>query len=189
MVAVALRGAEDGEEAVSEELVDVPAVLGSRSTDGLSGLGPAPLEAGDVLPVGPAPAAPPLLDALPGALSRSGTPVLRVVLGPRDGWFAPGALEALLGSPWVVSPRSDRVGLRLLGPPLQRADTVAGHELPSEGVVRGALQVSPDGAPTLFLADAPVTGGYPVIGYVVDPDLDRCAQLRPGQSLRFRAAA
>jgi allophanate hydrolase subunit 2 len=77
------------------------------------------------------------------------------------------------------------VGLRLDGEPLQR---VREGELPSEGMVRGALQVPPSGLPVLFLADHPVTGGYPVIGYVVDTEVDRCAQLRPGQTLRFRAS-
>ena len=76
------------------------------------------------------------------------------------------------------------MGLRLDGDPLAR---LRGGELPSEGMVRGALQVPPSGTPVLFLADHPVTGGYPVIGYVVDADVDRCAQLRPGQGLRFRA--
>jgi allophanate hydrolase subunit 2 len=54
-------------------------------------------------------------------------------------------------------------------------------------MLRGAVQIPPSGTPVLFLADAPVTGGYPVIGYVADADADRCAQLRPGQSLRFRS--
>ena len=82
------------------------------------------------------------------------------------------------------------VGLRLAGPRLARARE---EELPSEGLVPGAVQVPPDGAPVLFLADHPVTGGYPVIGYVADQplrsDVDRCAQLRPGQSLRFKGVA
>ncbi len=78
---------------------------------------------------------------------------------------------------------SNRVGLRLAGPELVRTRD---GELASEGMVRGALQVPPSGQPVLFLADHPVTGGYPVIGYVADADVDRCAQLAPGDVLRLR---
>jgi allophanate hydrolase subunit 2 len=77
------------------------------------------------------------------------------------------------------------VGVRLDGPPLVRA--TAG-ELPSEGMVRGAVQVPPSGLPVLLLADAPVTGGYPVLAYVADDDVDRAAQLRPGQRVHLRPA-
>jgi allophanate hydrolase subunit 2 len=76
--------------------------------------------------------------------------------------------------------------MRLDGTPLERA---IDRELPSEGVVRGALQVPPSGLPTLFLADHPVTGGYPVIAVVLDRDVDDAAQVRPGQRLRFRAVS
>jgi allophanate hydrolase subunit 2 len=76
------------------------------------------------------------------------------------------------------------VGLRLTGPRLDRARD---GELPSEGLVPGAVQVPPDGAPVLFLADHPVTGGYPVLAVVVTADLPLAAQLRPGDGVRFRA--
>ncbi len=82
-----------------------------------------------------------------------------------------------------MTAQSNRVGVRLDGDPLRRTRD---GELPSEGMVRGALQVPPSGLPVLFLADHPVTGGYPVIGYVVDDDVDACGQLRPGQRLRLR---
>jgi allophanate hydrolase subunit 2 len=108
-----------------------------------------------------------------------------VLAGPRDDWFGPSAWETLTGAVYTVTSDSNRVGLRLDGPPLER---VRSGELPSEGMVRGALQVPPAGTPVLFLADHPVTGGYPVVGYVVDAHVDRCAQLRPGQKLRFRPA-
>ena len=89
----------------------------------------------------------------------------------------------LCGADYTVLPASDRTGLRLDGPALPRA--IEG-ELPSEGVVNGALQVPPDGRPILLLAGHPVTGGYPVIAVVVSADLGRAAQLRPGQAIRFR---
>jgi biotin-dependent carboxylase-like uncharacterized protein len=164
--------------------VDVPPVLGSRSTDTLSGLGPAPLRAGDELPVGALAADEPTVDVAPVAVPSS-APVLRVLPGPRRDWLAPEAETALVGSEWRVSADSDRVGLRLAGPALRRARD---DELPSEGLVPGALQVPPDGAPVLFLADHPVTGGYPVLAVVVTADLPAAAQLRPGDRLRFRPA-
>lgn len=162
--------------------LDVPPVLCSRATDVLAGLGPPVVQRGDRLPVGAAPAQLPLVDVAPVADPPGGQVTVRVVRGPRDDRFADGAWEQLVGQAWVVSSDSNRVGVRLEGEPLERAD---GSELPSEGMVRGALQVPPSGTPVLFLADHPVTGGYPVIGCVVDADVDRCAQLRPGQALRF----
>ena len=163
--------------------VDVAPVLGSRSTDVLAGLGPDALTAPMRLPVGPPPADYPCVDLAPVADPPSGDVTLRVVPGPRDDWFTPAALDTLLSQDWTVTPDMDRVGVRLDGPELSRA---VGGELPSEGVVRGALQVPPSGRPTLFLSDHPVTGGYPVIAVVLDADVDRAAQARPGQRLRFR---
>ncbi|WP_066637397.1 biotin-dependent carboxyltransferase family protein [Serinicoccus hydrothermalis] len=163
--------------------VDVEPVLGSRSRDTLAGLGPEPLTEGTQLPVGPAPDAEPVVDSAPLAPPTGGEISLRVRLGPREDWFAPGAEKALLGQAYQVSADSDRVGARLEGPALERADD--DRELPSEGMVLGSLQVPPSGQPTIFLADHPVTGGYPVIG-VLDPrDVPAAAQARPGQSVRF----
>jgi allophanate hydrolase subunit 2 len=110
---------------------------------------------------------------------------LRVVRGPRDDWFTGAALDRLTGSPYEVTADSDRVGMRLRGVALERSRE---GELPSEGMVAGALQVPPTGQPTLFLVDHPVTGGYPVVAVVVSGDLGRAAQLRPGQRIRFREA-
>lgn len=169
--------------------LDVPAVLGSRCTDTLSSLGPDPLVAGDVLAVGRAPAtATAPAPSVPGTTAPAGADAaaLRVVLGPRDDWFTPAALSTLTGQPWRVGARSDRVGLRLSAEqPLRRARD---REIPTEGVVTGALQVSPDGDLVLFAADHPVTGGYPVVAVVVDADLDRVGQLRPGADVRFSLA-
>jgi len=157
----------------------VPPVLGSRSTDLLSGLGPAPLTAGDVLPVGDEHEPMPGVDLAAVADPVAGELVVRVTPGPRQDWFADGAL---IGQTYTVSSNSNRIGVRLEGPALQR---IREGELPSEGMALGALQIPPSGLPVLFLADHPVTGGYPVIAYVAGADLDACAQLRPGQTLRF----
>ena len=164
--------------------LDVPPVLGSRSTDVLSNLGPPVLAVGQLLPVGPVPTRYPLVDAAPVCAPPGGEVVLGVRLGPRNDWFTAAGIDTLLSTRWEVTPDSNRVGMRLSGEPLER---VSDGELPSEGVVRGALQVPPTGLPTLFLADHPVTGGYPVVAVVLDADTDVAAQLRPGQGLRFRA--
>jgi len=194
--------------------IAVEPVLGSRSTDTLSGLGPRRLRDGDRLPLGCSTAAPGDLPAVgaagdvgglgwaaAGELDLAGVaagyaarsvaepaipaePVLRVHPGPREDWFEPAAIEALYATPWTVTSESDRVGARLDGPALPRAIT---DELPSEGMVAGALQVPPSG-PVLFLADHPVTGGYPVIGVVDPDDLWLAAQAPPGSTVHLRRA-
>lgn len=163
--------------------IAVPPVLGSRATDVLAGLGPDPLTPGALLTVGPAPARFPLVDVAPVAMCAAGEIVLRVEPGPRHDWFAGDALATLVSRPYEVTPDSNRIGMRLDGPALERSRT---EELPSEGMVAGALQVPPSARPTLFLADHPVTGGYPVIAVVTAADVDNAAQARPGQRIRFR---
>lgn len=158
-------------------------VLGSASHDSLSGVGPAPLVAGDALAIGDATKAsrdarrPVSIPRFPGEET-----LLRFVAGPRGDWFSPEAFDSMVSQQWRVSPNSNRVGLRFDGAPLKR---VRHDELPSEGTVRGSIQVPPNGLPVLFLADHPVTGGYPVIGTVIDADTDLSAQLRPGSKVRF----
>jgi biotin-dependent carboxylase-like uncharacterized protein len=158
--------------------VDVAPVLGSRSTDTLAWVGPPRVEAGAVLPVGRPGGAPRPLDTPP--TPRPGP--LRVTSGPRADWFDDDALDRLCATTYVVSADSDRIGLRLDGPPLPRRRT---DELASEGMVLGAVQVPPSGVPVVFLADHPPTGGYPVLAVVDEADLWACAQLRPGDALRF----
>ena len=158
--------------------LDVEPVLGSRSTDTLSGLGPEPLGDGHVLPVGPGrrprPADAPRWPRADG--------VLRVTSGPRTDWVD-GGVRRLADATWTVAADSNRVALRLSGSPLVRSRE---GELPSEGLVLGAVQVPPDGQPLVFLADHPTTGGYPVIAVVHPDDLWQCAQLRPGEPVGFR---
>ncbi|MFJ4223867.1 carboxyltransferase domain-containing protein [Microbacterium sp. NPDC089695] len=164
--------------------LDAAAALGSRASDTLAGLGPAALVAGDVLPIGAAGRHPVALGAPARDLPAPGDLVeLEITLGPRDDWFSAAALDVLTGQEWTVTPRSDRVGIRLQGEvPLERA---RGGELPSEGAVTGAIQVPPDGQPVLFLPDHPLTGGYPIIGALTDRSLDLAAQLPPGVHLRL----
>ncbi len=161
--------------------VDVGPVLGSRSHDVMAELGPGRLAEGDVVPVGCAPAAYPAVDHLP-PLHLPEEIVLDAVRGPRDGWVR--EVDELVTTGWTASEKSNRVGMRLAGGALKHVDP--DRQLPSEGAYRGAVQVPPSGEPVLFLADHPVTGGYPVVAVVVDAHVDRAAQVRPGQSVRFR---
>ncbi|GAB3241926.1 5-oxoprolinase subunit C family protein [Kineosporia babensis] len=155
--------------------------LRSGSTDVLSGLGPPALAVGHELPVGPAAPIPSIEFVVPTGVFHQ--PVLDLIPGPRADWFTPEALMLLARTAWQVSPTSNRVGLRLEGPALER---VRFGELPSEGMMTGSVQVPGNGRPVLFLNDHPVTGGYPVIGVVTRASLDRAAQAAPGTTLRFR---
>lgn len=162
--------------------VDVPEVLGSRAYDSLAGLGPAPLTAGSVVPTRPAGGL--FVGAsVPWSAPPPRERTIAVRLGPRDKWFTPEAIALLETATWTISDQTDRVGARLLGPELTRARP---GELPSEGVATGSIQVPSSGVPLIFLADHPVTGGYPVIAVVRDHDLDALAQSPPGTRIRFR---
>lgn len=163
----------------------VPPLLGSASQDILSGIAALPLAAGTVVPLGSAAAdwLPPVQVAPVQAWSEH--PVLELDLGPRHDWITPASWRTLTTSTYAVSSRSDRIGLRLEGPTLERSVT---RELPSEGLVPGAVQVPPSGEPVIFLADHPTTGGYPVCAVVSPASLDLLGQLVPGQAVRLRRA-
>jgi biotin-dependent carboxylase-like uncharacterized protein len=162
--------------------ITVAPVLGSRSTDTLSGLGPPPVRAGFVLPLGTSDrtVAPPPPEVTYGEPADEVT--VRIRMGPRHDWFSVPARDALVEQPYTLSVKSNRVAARLSGPPLTRATP---GELPSEGIVLGAIQVPADGQPLVFLADHPTTGGYPVIAVVDRADLPLLAQARPGTRIRF----
>jgi len=175
--------------------------LGSCSTDTLSGLGPPPLAAGQMLEVGPEPSDLPHLDHAPftsrgGVSTPRGDASTRVTLsvssGPRVDWFEGGAdLRGLLGAEWAVSDRSDRKGIRLIptGSALRRRLQFEDRELLSEGMVPGAIQAPPGGELVILHRDHPVTGGYPVLAVVSSAQLDHVAQLVPGQQVRFSHVA
>lgn len=153
----------------------VPEVMGSHSALG-------PLRAGDLL----------LCDAstvagraLPfGSLHPPGDVTLRVLPGAQADWFAPEALE---GRRFTVAAASNRMGLRLLGDPLPRVASRRAAEMASEPVAAGAVQVANDGLPIVLGVDGQTIGGYPRPAHVVRVDLDRLAQLRPGDGVTFRA--
>lgn len=170
--------------------VDVPPVLGSRSTylpGSFGGLQDRALRAGDVIAAGP-----PQGDMLRLAGQRwpeharplyGAAPTLRFVLGPHGDCFAADALHQLAATPLRVSQNSNRMGYRLEGLALRHARPC---NLPSLGVLPGVVQVPPDGAPILLMADAQTTGGYPIIGVVIGADLPLAAQLLPGDTLRLQ---
>ena len=155
--------------------------LGSASCDTLSGIGPSPLSSGETLELDdPGPAShrchvPNV--ALPAERAEIG-----FFWGPRDTGFSAADRDLLVRTEWVVSRDTNRVGARLDGARLQGGDGT----LPSEGIMTGSIQIPPSGQPIVFLADRPVTGGYPVIGVVDETHLGLLAQVRPGSAVRFR---
>ncbi|WP_407919593.1 5-oxoprolinase subunit C family protein [Dermatophilus congolensis] len=162
--------------------IHAPTTLGSTSTNPTAGIGPAPLTAGTHLTLNP-PTGTPTWNTPPDVTHARGTPhTARVILGPRDNWFTSHAITTLFTTTWTTTPNLDRIGIRLTGAQLQRTHT---KELPSEGTIRGAIQIPPNGEPVIFLADHPATGGYPVIGVINDTDTDTLAQARPGDTIRF----
>ncbi len=161
--------------------VAVEPVLGSRSTDTLAWVGPPRIVDGVELSLGEVAGGPAAHETprprVPGPL--------RVDPGPRADWLAPDGLDRLCRTAYTVTTESNRIGMRLDGDPIAWARD---GELPSEGMVLGAVQVPPDGRPVVLLADHPPTGGYPVLAVVRVDDLWQCAQLRPGDTVRFRTA-
>jgi biotin-dependent carboxylase-like uncharacterized protein len=168
--------------------VDVPLVLGSRSTclaAGFGGLAGRALRAGDrIAPGNPGRRIPPLLwpvdEPSSSDVGRTQRPI-RVVAGPELGGHQ-GALDHLVRSEWLVAPDSDRMGVRLDGPPI---GVESNGELLSHGVPRGAVQLPPSGLPIVLAADHQSTGGYPVIAVVASVDHDLVGQLAPGDDVRF----
>lgn len=160
--------------------VAVQEVLGSRSTDTLAWVGPPPLAAGQQLPLGLPAVMPAPVDVVP---PRQHARVLTLTPGPRADWVDGDAWGSLDGARYIVGAESDRVGLRLEGRAVRRAGS---RELPSEGMVLGAVQLPPSGQPIVFMADHPTTGGYPVIALVDRDGLDACAQWRPGEQITLR---
>ncbi len=170
--------------------LDVPRVLGSRSTDlrgGFGGLHGQALRSGDALPLGQQPALDPLEPQAPAwwvALDTAppnASPIRYVPAGDLPARIE--AARALATRDWRIDPRSDRQGLRCSGAPI----VATLPEQISAPVAPGTLQLPPDGQPIVLLADAQTVGGYPRLGHVISVDLPRLAQLRAGDALRFEA--
>lgn len=165
---------------------DVPAVMGSLSTDTLAQVGPAPIAKGHTLGICQQTVANAVSvsEEAPYDLPKAGDVVtLDVVMGPRTDWFTEASIDLLAKQEWQVTAQSSRVGIRLAGnTPLARVNHA---ELPSEGTSVGAIQVPINGQPVLFLADHPLTGGYPVIGAVATYHLDLAGQIPVNARIRF----
>jgi antagonist of KipI len=168
--------------------IDVPLVLGSRSTDlpgGFGGFLGRALRAGDHLALGSQATVPAAEAPDAGSPPSDEVTTLRVVLGPQDDHFAPEALQRFLSTEYRVAATSDRVGCRLQGPALPHAGP---SEIVSDGMLPGCVQVPPDGQPIVMGPDSPTTGGYPKIATVITADRPRLAQLLPGQArVRFES--
>jgi len=170
--------------------LDLAPALGSRATylrGRLGGLDGRPLQKGDGLPVG-APSG--SLDRLEGrSVAEAGRPAYaaevecRVVLGPQDDRFTPDGLAAFLDGPYEVTPQADRMGYRLKGPVITHA---RGHDIISDGIPLGGIQVPGEGQPIVLLVDRQTTGGYTKIATVISTDIARIGQTRPGHRIRFR---
>lgn len=160
--------------------IEVAPVLGSRSTDTSSGLGPKPLRTGDLLPVGPPPDRP--VNHTDSVRVPDGAHRLVADLGPRDDLLTGAAKDQLAQCDWRVSAHTDRIGVRLEGPRMELTHT---GELPSAPIIAGAIQVPPDGQPIVFLQDHPTTGGYPIVACVRAPDLSSLGQAAPGEIVRI----
>lgn len=169
--------------------IDVPVVLGSRSTylrGRLGGIEGRVLERGDALRLHAAPI-PRALRLPPGAVPRYGSEVhVRTVLGPQHDRFTARGIAAFLELPYVMLPQSDRMGARLKGEPIEHT---AGHDIVSDGTALGSIQVPGDGQPIVLLLDRQSTGGYAKLATVCSFDIGRIAQVRPGQSIRFQAVS
>jgi biotin-dependent carboxylase-like uncharacterized protein len=167
--------------------LDVPAVLGSRSRDVGGAIGPAPLAAGDVLPVGAAVLGQPHYDG-PAAVAPAGPLVLGLALGPHDDVLGEAQWQELERAAWVVGARSDRMGVRLAARPDRGRGWrgPGGGELGSFPVVPGSVQLTPSGELVVLGPDAGVTGGYPVLGVASRGGLDALAQVRPGAVVGLR---
>ena len=166
---------------------DIAPVLGSQSTlirASIGGLEGRALRAGDVLPLRQGAAAEREEVMLPPIdLSPRGR--VRVVLGPQDDYFTPAGLRALLESTYTVSQASDRMGMRLEGPPLEHSSK--GYNIVSDGIAHGSIQVPGNGLPIILLADRQTTGGYPKVATVISADMPALGRMMPGARIAFEA--
>lgn len=163
--------------------ITLAAVMGSRSTyvrAGLGGFKGRPLAAGDELPVAAANEG--RSEQRIAAIDLAPPPRIRLILGPQDDYFTPGGIETLLTARYGVAAASDRMGMRLDGPPIEHAK---GYNIVSDGIAPGAIQVPGSGQPIVLLADRQTTGGYPKIATVISADLPALGRLMPGAHVMF----
>jgi len=167
--------------------IDVPPVLGSASTyvrGSIGGLEGRRLQAGDDVPLALDVASARRERKLERSLDLALDQTIRVVSGPQADYFSEDALRTFLNSEYTVSPRADRMGYRLEGPPLTH---VKGYDILSDGIVTGSVQVPGSGLPIVLMVDNQTTGGYPKIATVISADIPVVARRKPGRTLRFAA--
>lgn len=170
--------------------IDTPVLMGSRAThvrSAIGGIEGRMLRAGDMLPVGEHRALTPAPDAafeaaLDAPWLDGGIDPIRVVPGPQDDYFSPSALAFFFSESFTLTPAADRMAYRFEGAPIIHS---RGHDIVSDGVALGAIQIAGDKAPLVLMADRQPTGGYPKLGHVIRADIGRLAQMRPGESCRF----
>jgi antagonist of KipI len=167
--------------------VDTPPALGSRATyprGQLGGLMGRALRKGDTLALGAAAGSAGPARVRPDRIpARPPDPEVRVVLGPQEDRFTAAGIAAFLGGPYEMLPQSDRMGARLRGPWIEQ---VRGHDIVSDGIPLGGIQVVGDGQPIVLLVDRQSTGGYTKIATVCSFDIGRVGQVKPGQKIQFR---
>ena len=163
--------------------LNVAPLMGSLATSLRTGIGPAPLAAGDILALNHTSDLPAVSTDL---IFPDCSEPIRVVLGPQDDLFSVRGIETFLGEPYRISPRSDRMGYRLEGP---RIEHLKGFNIVSDAIALGAIQVPGDGLPIVLMADHQPTGGYPKLAHVIRADIGRLAQCRPGETVRFGAVS
>ena len=155
--------------------------LGSQATHSTSGFGGGFVRTGGKIKVSDASVREDRIGQIARPDFTSQGPI-RVVAGPQDQHFLPEAVERFASGTFRVTDAYDRMGMRLGGPTL---DLDGALSIPSEPIVRGSIQVSGDGIPTVLLADHQTTGGYPKIVTIISCDTDRLVQFRAGQAVRF----
>ncbi len=170
---------------------ETPVVMGSRAThmrSGIGGIEGRMLQRGDILPAASQASLPPAgFDAEIDATWLASAPApFRVILGPQDDFFAPATLAEFFEGEFTLTPMADRMAYRFEGPEIPPAK---GHDIVSDGVALGAIQITGGMQPLVLMADRQPTGGYPKLGHVARADIGRLAQMRPGETCRFREAS
>jgi biotin-dependent carboxylase-like uncharacterized protein len=164
--------------------IDVPVVMGSRSTHlkcGIGGFKGRKLDSGDELPIGTSKQA--AKPVVPKIVSRSNPQVIRAVAGPEDDMFSPEALEQFFSAEFTLARECDRMGIRLQGEPIPAK---SGTDIISNGIAAGSVQVPSAGLPIILLADRQTVGGYAKIATVIKADLPLLAQMSPGNKVHFK---
>jgi biotin-dependent carboxylase-like uncharacterized protein len=175
-----------------EDGFDTPVVMGSRATHTRSAMGGIEgrmLQTGDVLPATAWPEERTTEDfeaTIDAPWLLRDNAAFRVVLGPQDDYFGQDSLDIFFAGPFTLTPMADRMAYRFDGPDIAHA---RGHDIVSDGIALGAIQIAGDKKPLVLMADRQPTGGYPKLAHVIRADIGRLAQMLPGESCHFSAVS